>query len=49
MAETQDDQDNNRSYIRGFNDSRNKRAADPSSAPNEQFYTLGYEDGEKDE
>lgn len=48
MAETQDDQDNHKSYIQGFNDARRQRASDPSSAPNEEFYRLGYEDGEKE-
>lgn len=49
MAETKDDQDNHKSYIRGFNDARNQRPSNASTAPNEEFYNLGYEDGEKDE
>ena len=49
MAETQDCKGNHTSYSRGFNDSRNQRPSDPSSAPNEEFYRLGYEDGEKDD
>lgn len=48
MAETQDDIDNHTSYIRGFNDARRQRAFDASSVPNEEFYKLGYEDGEKE-
>lgn len=49
MADTQEDIDNQKSYIQGFNDARNQRANNASAAPNAEFYRLGYEDGEKDE
>lgn len=49
MADTPDDIENQKSYLRGFNDSRNQRPYDDTEAGNQEFYKLGYEDGEKDD
>lgn len=48
MADVQEDQDNHESYIRGFNDARNQQPKNSSSSPNEEFYRLGYQEGEKE-
>lgn len=47
MAQTQDEIDLNEAYVMGFDDARAQRPPRPEKNKNEQFYTIGYEDGER--